>query len=130
MNTIFEEQLDLKKELFKYLSYWKYFVVCAAVSLFTAYTYLRYINPVYSVESKVKILDENNRGLRLPSELLGLMASKTGINLENEVETMKSRRLLGPVVSKLNLTTQLYSKGKFRDTDLWNVPIKINSNFK
>lgn len=127
MNNIFEEQLDLKKAIFEYLSYWKYFVICVAIGLFTAYFYLRYTNPVFSVESKIKILEENNQGLKLPSELLGIMGSKAGINLENEVETIKSRRLFVPVVAELNLTTSYYSKGKVRDMELWNVPITVKA---
>lgn len=125
MNNPIEEQLDLKKELFNYLSYWKYFVICVAIGLFSAYFYLRYISPVYAIEAKVKILEESNKGLKLPSELLGMMASKSGINLENELETMKSRRLIGPVVSQLNLTTSYYTKGKFKNTELWNAPLTV-----
>ncbi|MDD2674361.1 MAG: polysaccharide biosynthesis tyrosine autokinase [Flavobacterium sp.] len=125
MNNPIEEQLDLKKELFNYLSYWKYFVICVAIGLFSAYFYLRYISPVYAIESKIKILEESNKGLKLPSELLGMMASRSGINLENELETMKSRRLIGPVVSQLNLTTSYYTVGKFKNTELWNAPLTV-----
>ncbi|MEZ7500354.1 polysaccharide biosynthesis tyrosine autokinase [Flavobacterium sp. Arc3] len=125
MNNKFEDQFDLKKEIFSYLSYWKYFLLSAAIALFVAYSYLRYTSPIYSVESKIKILEENNKGLKLPSELLGMMASRSGINLENEIETMKSRRLFGPVVSQLNLMTSYSSIGKIRDSQLWNAPLKV-----
>lgn len=125
MNTIFEEQLDLKKEILIYLSYWKYFVITAAIALFSAYTYLRYTNPIYSIESKIKILSENNQGLKLPSELLGMMVNKSGINLENEIETMKSRRLLSVVVSDLNLMTSYSTVGKIRTSALWNPPFTV-----
>ncbi|MCL6461286.1 MAG: polysaccharide biosynthesis tyrosine autokinase [Flavobacterium micromati] len=127
MNTIFEEQLDLKKEIFKYLSYWKFFLLSGAIALIIAYSYLRYTNPVYSIESKIRILEENNKGLKLPSELLGMMASKSGINLENEIETMKSRRLFRPVVVDLNLMTFYSTKGQIRDNQLWNAPIKVSA---
>lgn len=89
--------------------------------------YLRYTNAVYGIESKIKILQENDKGLKLPSELLGLMASKAQVNMENEVENMKSRRLFGPVVSELNLTTSYFSKGKFKTKELWNAPVKVTS---
>jgi capsular exopolysaccharide synthesis family protein len=127
LNNIFEEQLDLKKEIFIYLSYWRYFVICCVIALSTAFFYLRYTNPLYSIEAKIKILEESNKGLRLPSELLGIMASKTGINLENEVETIKSRRLLDPVVTQLNLTTSYYSNGKFREIEFWDAPVKVTA---
>jgi len=125
LNNFFEEQLDLKKEVLIYLSYWKYFVISAAIAFFAAYFYLRYTNPIYSIESKIKILSENNQGLKLPSELLGMMVNKSGINLENEIETLKSRRLLGAVVSNLNLTTSYSTIGKLRTTALWNPPFAV-----
>ena len=105
MNNPIEEQLDLKKELFNYLSYWKYFVICVAIGLFSAYFYLRYISPVYAIESKIKILEESNKGLKLPSELLGMMASKSGINLENELEKPDNGKMTpqGLVTEVLNI---------------------------
>ena len=127
MDQNFEEQLDLKKEVFKYAYYWKYFIIATVISLTSVYTYLRYTNSVYAVESKIKILQENDKGLKLPSELLGMMAGKAQVNLENEMETMKSRRLFGPVVSKLNLTTSYFSKGQIRTSELWNCRIKVTS---
>lgn len=127
MNTNIEEPLDLKKELFKYLRYWHYFLACIVIALLSANVYLRYKNSIYAVESTVKILDESKNGLKLPSELLGMMASKSGLNLENEMEVLKSRRLFSPVVSELNLTTIYFRKGKFRNTELWNVPVKVTS---
>ena len=127
MDNNLEEQLDLKREIFKYLYYWKYFILTTIISLSCTYVYLRYTNAVYGIESKIKILQENDKGLKLPSELLGLMAGKAQVNMENEVENMKSRRLFGPVVSELNLTTSYLSKGKFKTTELWNAPIKVTS---
>jgi len=123
----FEEQLDLKREIFKYVYYWKYFILAIIISLSCTYVYLRYTNSVYGIESKIKILQENDKGLKLPSELLGLMAGKAQVNMENEVENMKSRRLFGPLVSELNLTTSYFSKGQFKTKELWNTPIKVTS---
>ena len=125
MNNLLEEQLDLKKEFLIYLSYWKYFVVAILISFFIAYSFLRYTSPTYSIESKIKILSENNQGLKLPSELLGMMASKSGINLENEIETMKSGRLFKLVVTDLNLMTSYSTIGKLRTTALWDPPFTV-----
>lgn len=122
-----EDNFDLKKEIYTYLSYWKLFIVSVCVALAISFFYLRYASPIYSVESKVKILDESNKGLKLPSELLGMMANKSGINLGNEIETMKSRRLISEVVSDLNLTTTYTSEGKFRETELWQPYVTVRS---
>ena len=125
MHTNLEEPLDLKKEIFDYLRNWYYFLICIIIALLLANIYLRYKSSIYAVETTVKILDESKNGLKLPSELLGMMANKSGLNLENEMEVLKSRRLFGPVVSQLNLTTTYFNKGKFKNTELWNSPIKV-----
>jgi capsular exopolysaccharide synthesis family protein len=127
LNQNIEVELDLKKEILKYLYYWKYFVLTTIIGLVCASIYLKYSNDIYAVESKIKILQENDKGLKLPSELLGLMAGKAQVNIDNEIESMKSRRLFGPVVSELNLTTTYLSKGRFKTTELWNTPIKVTS---
>jgi capsular exopolysaccharide synthesis family protein len=127
LNTYIKEPLDLLKELFKYLRYWYYFLACIIIALVSANIYIRYKNSIYAIESKVKILDESKNGLKLPSELLGMMAARSGLNLENEIEVLKSRRLFSTVVSELNLTTIYFSKGKFKNSELWNVPIKVTS---
>jgi capsular exopolysaccharide synthesis family protein len=127
LHTNLEEPLDLKKEIFFYLRKWYYFLFCIIIALLLTNVYLRYQSSIYAVQSTIKILDESQNGLKLPSELLGMMANKSGLNLENEMEVLKSRRLFGPVVSQLNLTTTYYNKGKFKNTELWNVPIKVTS---
>lgn len=125
-DQILEDQVDIKKHIFKYIYYWKYFLFFTIISLSTTYIYLRYANPIYLIESKVKILDEE-KGLKLPSELLNLMSSKSEVNMENEVEVIKSKRLFEPVISELNLTTSYFYKGKFRNTEIWESPIKITA---
>lgn len=125
-DQIIEDQIDIKKIFFRYISYWKYFLFFTLVSLSLAYLYIRYTNPIYLIESKVKILDED-KGLKLPTELLSLMSNKSEVNMENEVEIMKSKRLFEPVISDLNLTTSYFYIGKFRNTEIWQAPIKITS---
>jgi capsular exopolysaccharide synthesis family protein len=127
LHTNLEEPLDLKKEILFYLRKWYYFLFCIIIALLLANVYLRYQSSIYAVQSTIKILDESQNGLKLPSELLGMMANKSGLNLENEMEVLKSRRLFGPVVSQLNLTTTYYNKGKFKNTELWNIPTKVTA---
>jgi capsular exopolysaccharide synthesis family protein len=119
-----EEKINFKKQIAQYLNYWKLFVVCIAISFSMFFLYVRYKNPVFQTESKIKILDED-KSLKLPSNLMSLMSKKSEINLENEVEVLKSKKLFGPIIYDLNLTTKYYYKGRFRSTELWNTPLKI-----
>jgi capsular exopolysaccharide synthesis family protein len=119
-----EEKINFKKQIAQYLNYWKLFVVCIAISFSMFFLYVRYKNPVFQTESKIKILDED-KSLKLPSNLMSLMSKKSEINLENEVEVLKSKKLFEPIIYDLNLTTKYYYKGRFRSTELWNTPLKI-----
>jgi capsular exopolysaccharide synthesis family protein len=119
-----EEKINFKNQIAQYLNYWKLFVVCIAISFSMFFLYVRYKNPVFQTESKIKILDED-KSLKLPSNLMSLMSKKSEINLENEVEVLKSKKLFEPIIYDLNLTTKYYYKGRFRSTELWNTPLKI-----
>ena len=94
MNEESEKSNDFRKELFKYLYFWKFFVL----SVFTLYNFalhLRYTNKVYTSSAKIKIIDKKESSLELPtaSELFN-----SKINLENEIEIIKSYPILKKVV--------------------------------
>ena len=60
-----------------------------------------------------------------PSEGISIFGTpKT--SLENEIEIIKSSRILGSVVESLNLNTEIYSVGKIKSIELWNnAPFKV-----
>jgi len=119
-----EEKINFKKQIEQYLNYWKIFVVSIAITFSITFLYIRYKNPVFQTESKIKILDED-KSLKLPSNLISLMTKKSEINLENEIEVLKSKKLFEPIIYDLNLTTKYYSQGRFRRSELWNTPLKV-----
>lgn len=121
-----EAPFDLKKEISKYLSYWKFFAVSIAVSLLSCFFYLRYTNPIFLIEAKIKILDEN-KGLKLPTDIFSALGKKSEINIENEVEIIKSKRLFEPVVRELNLQTEYFGQGRFLNKEIGNPPVKITA---
>lgn len=119
----FDDQIVIKNLILKYLQYWKLFVICTFITVLSMTIYLRYTKNIYSIESKIKILDDS-KGLNLPSDALGFL-SKSKVNLENEIEVIKSKKLLEPVVEDLNLNTKYFHQGKFINNELWNIPIII-----
>ena len=120
------DQTNFKKELYKYLFYWKLFLITVVLSFIVCFLYIRYKSPVYLTISKIKIL-EDDKSLKLPTDFLSLMGNNSKINLENEIEVLNSNRLFEPIITELNLTTRYFSEGKFRNTELWNTPIKVSS---
>ena len=91
-----ENSYDFKKEFFRYLFYWKYFLISTLFFLLTAFTYLRYTPKVYDTTAKIQIIDKEKTSLELPSA--SKLFSKSKINLENEIEVIKSYPILKEVV--------------------------------
>jgi len=115
-----ENQFDFKKEIFKYLFFWRWFalsiIVCLTVSMFC----LRYSHTIYSTSAKIKVLDKKQASLALPSA--SDLFSTNNINIENEIELLSSYNLLNKVVQKQNLNTNFYSVGDIMTTRIAHLP--------
>ena len=119
------EEINIKDILFRYLQFWKWFLAVAILSLSVAYTYLRYASDIYQTTAKIKILDNSKGGMKLPSDVAALF-SNSKVNLDNEMEVLKSHRLLELVAKNLNLCTSYYSVGNIKTAELWkNKPFKV-----
>ena len=118
-----EQDFDLKEFLFKYLKFWPWFLGVLFLSLLTGYLYLRYTPETYNSIAKIKILKEEDKSVLNISEVSGLGGSK--INLENEIQVLKSYRLLRQVVDALDLDIDYYLMGDLKDTQVWNIPFVI-----
>lgn len=117
--------LDLRNEVLKYLPFWFWFVGFIIVALLVANIYLRYTPNTYETTAKIKILDNSNSSFRMPSDGISIFArSKT--NISNELEVLKSYRILGIVVEELDLMNSYYVPGRFIKTEVWETsPLKI-----
>lgn len=129
-NAVNESQLSrLRRTIFVYLRYWKYFLSSLLIFLFLAHLYLKYTTPVYM--SNIKILVRNdNGGNQLTEEAVfnDLGFNSGSQNTENEMEILKSSYLMTDVVSKLSLHYVTIKKGYVRNVDLYNDgPVKILS---
>ena len=87
-----DSSFDLKQELFRYLRFWPWFLIGLLVCLIGSYFYLRYAPRIFQTTAKIKILDAD-KGLELPSSTF--VFRRSSINLENEIEILRSYRILG-----------------------------------
>ncbi len=115
-----EDKYDLKKELFKYLFFWRWFVFSIILCLIISFFYLRYSHNIYKTSAKIKILDKKEASLELPSA--SDLFSNNKINLENEIELLSSYTILSKVVEKENLTTSFYTIGNIKSTRAAHLP--------
>lgn len=118
-------KINIKEELFKYLLNWKWILLSVAMTFLTCYFYLRYASDIYESSAKIQVLDTSSSSFKMPNEGVSIF-SPSKINLENQIENIKSSRIIGSVVDSLNLTTEIYSVGRLKSYELWNdAPIKV-----
>lgn len=113
---------NIKRQIKSYLRYWYWFVVGIILSGIIAVLYLRYTPKVYVTNAKIKILNKT-KGLELPSA--AFVFNRSNINLENEIEILKSSRIIENVVDRLDLTMRFFEEGNVLTTEINHLPFNI-----
>nr|WP_315177785.1 polysaccharide biosynthesis tyrosine autokinase [uncultured Flavobacterium sp.] len=124
----FENDFQFKEFLNKYTIHWRWFVLGVSVCLLLAFLYLRYAIPQYQASTTILVKDEQKGGMLSELSAFSDMGIGGGMksNLDNEIEILKSRKLVESTVKKLNLNTALIVKGKVVDREIYqNVPIEV-----
>ena len=123
-----QNNINLKEEVFKYLSQWKWFVVGVIFMISCAYLYLRYSIPQYKTTAKILVKDDRKGGIA--SELaafsdLGLL-SNVKSNVDNEIEVIKSRGIIEETVNELELDFIYLNIGRVKSEELYKTsPVKL-----
>ena len=131
MNTEMESQFlskkdnafDIKNEIVKYLRYWPWFLAALVLTLGYSYISLRYTPRIYETSAKIKILDKN-KGLELPTA--GFVFNNSNINLENEIEILKSYEILEQLVKELKLTSNFFLEGRVQTNQIATLGFHYN----
>ncbi|KUJ50591.1 GumC family protein [Chryseobacterium sp. JAH] len=118
-----EESLNIREILKPYIHRWYWFIVGAIAAVIIAWFFLRYSIPVYNTESTllIKEVKKSSAGqpeLSVISELSGIGGMGTS-SVDNEIEILKSKKLMLSVVKEKALETNIYSKGKIKETELY-----------
>ena len=109
-----ESNFDLKAEIYKYLAYWKWLLFGLLLGGSIAYFYNRYTIPQYWTEASMMILqnDQNNVSGILPSGVSGGSIIRLENNsMDNQIVSLKSKRLVKKVVEALNHNVSYYIEG-------------------
>lgn len=113
----------IKYEIKKYLRYWVWFIVGVIIALSVAFIYLRYTVNIFSTSAKIQILNKS-KGIEMPSS--AFIFNRSTINLENEIEIIKSLRISERVVRNLDLTESLFYQGNVMTPELARFPFTLN----
>jgi tyrosine-protein kinase Etk/Wzc len=124
--------LSFRDLFYKYVRFLPLFVLSVAIALLGAFMYLRYKVPAYSSSGSLIIKTDNKP--TAGNQFQQILSDGNALNIQSEMEILKSRPLMERVVKKLDLewtykaagkikTVNIYTKGPF-----WVRTISLNDS--
>lgn len=125
------DTINIRTEIEKYLRHWKWFILGGGISLGLAFLYLSYSTPQYSATASILIKDNQKSGISAELaafEDLGIIGGGSANNTDNEIEILKSRKIIGNVVDSLGLGISYFLYGRLIESEVYKLssPIKVN----
>jgi tyrosine-protein kinase Etk/Wzc len=124
-----ELDVDLKGIINKISNNWYWIISSVLICLLGAYFYGRYTPPMYKINARVYVNDQQNKGSGLGADagalmdLGGLIGSQSSV--ENEVEILKTPDLMEDVVRKMKLNIVYSKRSKLVKREIYNPPFRI-----
>ena len=104
-----------------YLAKWWWFVFSVLCFLILAVFFVKTATPVYNIKTTALIKDTK----KAPSSEMGMLSELGGFgsmgtnSIENEIEVLRSKKLMKDVVTSLGLQTSLVSKTSLKQNELY-----------
>jgi tyrosine-protein kinase Etk/Wzc len=122
-NTILDQK-DIKKTLVKIFKNWYWIFIFMSLSIGASMVYLKRSTNVYGANTRILVKPQKNAFKDALSESLPGAPAKEDIN--NEIEVLRSTRIIDETVNRLNLDVSYYIKGRLRTGEIYqNVPFKV-----
>ncbi|MDT0644571.1 polysaccharide biosynthesis tyrosine autokinase [Zunongwangia sp. F363] len=111
-NSQIESTFDLKAELFKYLTHWKWLLFGLLLGGLIAYLYNRYTIPQYYSESSMMIVKDEDKSVMsaIPSGNSSILSLENS-TLANQIVTLKSKQMVASVVDELDQNISYFIEG-------------------
>jgi len=121
-----ESDFNLKAFLFSYLRHWYFYASALIISFSCAYFYNWYVKPVYVVSTKILIKDDKNTNVGTQELLKDLDVYNVSKNIENEIEILKSRKILKKALGKMEIDVLYYLIGNVKKSQIYtDSPFKV-----
>lgn len=111
-------KLTIKDLFFKYVRFFPLFIISIALSLLVAYLYLRYATLIYQSTGSMVVQDDQSGG-RGNDRLDEILTSDSKKNILNEIEFIKSAKLMARVVKELDLNFTYTAVGKIKELNIY-----------
>jgi len=114
-------EINLNEIIKPYLRKWWWFVLSVIVLAALSVFYIKTATPVYNIKSTALIKDTK----KTPSADMGALSQLGGFgsmgtnSIENEIEVLKSKKLMRDVVTALGLQTAVMSKDGLKEKELY-----------
>ena len=117
-NDLEERNFDFKRFFIKYLRYWYVFIITLVLAFFIARYYNWYTSPIYKASCQMIVKDENANN-SAENILKDLSSMKHTVNLENEIQILKSKSLISKAIKDLELNITYLMQGNIKSTELY-----------
>lgn len=112
---------NLKWVVTTILAIWPWLLASTITALIIGNLYLRYTTPIYRASAELLINDSKKGGSSNQDDLMQqLKINNNRINVDNEIEILKSRTMMIEVARKLHLNVFYSIGGRFKNTRLYN----------
>ena len=124
--------IDISEIIKPYLRKWPWFVISAFIALMIGYISLKFMTPVYNVQSTILIKDAKNSSSPIVGSDLGVLPDLSGIgglktnSIANEIEILNSKKMMRNVVISQNLQANVIGKGRVTTIELYKKSSPIN----
>jgi tyrosine-protein kinase Etk/Wzc len=101
------------------LAIWPWLLGSVIISLIIGNLYLRYATPIFRSGAELMITDSKKGGASGDDVLKQLGLGGSNLNIENEIETLRSRTTMIKVVKNLHLNINYTIVGRFKTTNIF-----------
>jgi capsular exopolysaccharide synthesis family protein len=114
-----QEPFNIKEVVYKYIVYWKWFLLSLVLALSCAFVYLKMKTPLFRIQASILLKDQQKGDGNDPMMKTFDIFSSDKI-VDNEIEILKSYTLMEKVVKALNLDINYESKIRSRTIELYD----------
>lgn len=109
----------------KFLPFWPLFVGLFVIGLITASIYLQFTTPLYESSAAIIVNDEK-KGVDESQIMESMNVFESKKIVENEIEVLRSKNIIGRVVNDLGLYAPVYASKFFKDRSAFSdSPIQV-----